>query len=242
MRRVVGWLALLLAAGSAGAQDMGWSTITPSVTGTDTLGLVLREQMGGPSAAPETPPAAAAPAEAAPVAADALRYTPSRERRAANYAAFVAKARTTDPKGADDLARTLAANDLVEMMREPLSKYGLRIDDVGDAYTAWWVNAWQASRGRNDDVSAATAAAVRGQVAKAMGATKLVAAASDANKQELAESLLLHATFLAAGMEQAQGKPEQLQAVAAAATQGARGMGLDLTKMELTEKGFVPAG
>jgi len=39
---------LVIAAGLAGtavAQDMAWSTIIPSVTGTDVLGLHLRELM-----------------------------------------------------------------------------------------------------------------------------------------------------------------------------------------------------
>lgn len=46
-------LLLSLSATPALAQDMGWSTITPSITGTDTLGLALRGDFGNSDSAPD---------------------------------------------------------------------------------------------------------------------------------------------------------------------------------------------
>lgn len=240
MRRVAAVvLAALIAASPAAAQDMGWSTITPSVTGTDTLGLVLREkvQQRAPSrrAAPDR-----APAEVTPRPASFL-YTPSKARRTANLAGFVAKSRAADPKGADDLAKLFASRDIIEDMRAPLSKYGMRIDNVADAYAVWWINAYQATRGTTDDPSPAATEAVRTQVMQSMGATREFVGAGDADKQELAESLLIQALLISTAVEQAKGNPDQLRAVGRAAAQGARGMGLDLSTMELTDAGFMPA-
>lgn len=238
-------MAAAMLAGPAAAQDMGWSTIIPSVTGTDTLGLALREraeQSGQARTVPDTRhtnPKPAAP-DAATLAA--LRYTPSKERRAANMASFVAKTRKADAKAGDDLAKSFAASDLVEEMRAPLSKYGLRIDDVADAYTVWWANSWQASRGVDDDLSNATVAAIRRQVVGALTQTGAIRGASDAAKQELAETLLIQGAIMAAAVAQAKGQPELMPTVRAGALRSAQGMGLDLSKMELTETGFVFGG
>jgi hypothetical protein len=86
MKRFVGtalcvWIAT--ATPPAQAQDMGWSTTMPAITGTDTLGLVLREQMER-RRAPTSPPPQANPTAAAD--ASALRFTPSKARRERNLA------------------------------------------------------------------------------------------------------------------------------------------------------------
>lgn len=236
MRRFLRFLLCALGAiaiwpAAAPAQDgWGWSIIIPSVTGTDTLGLALRRTI-------EEQPAGAAPS----IAAAGFRYTPSPERRAANLARFVARSRATDPQGADNLARVFASTDIIEQLRPPLAAVGLRIDDVADAYAAWWINAWQASRGVDGDVSRAMALAVRGQAAQAMAASGMLRGAGDAAKQEMAESLLIQSALVADALQQSQGNPELGRKVAAAVSQGARGMNIDLAGMTLTETGFVPA-
>ncbi|TSD89582.1 hypothetical protein FFK22_006140 [Mycobacterium sp. KBS0706] len=219
------------------AQDMFWSTTLPAITGTDTLGLHLRELReqqpnGGqrraqPNPVPGTPSAAA------------FRYTPSPQRRAANLAQFVAKSRQNDPRGADDLARLFASGDVIEKMRAPLAKVGLRVDDVADAYTVYWVNAWQASRGVDYEISRHTATAVRSQVAGVMASTGALRGAGDAARQEMAESLLIQAMLIEAAVQQSKGNPELGHQLATAVSQGARGMNLDLAGMTLTEDGFV---
>lgn len=220
---------------AAPAQDgWGWSIIIPSVTGTDTLGQALRQGMQ------ERQGRTAQPGATVPAPAG-FRYTPSPEHRAANLARFVARSRSTDPQGADNLARVFASTDIIEQMRAPLAAVGLRIDDVADAYAVWWINAWQASRGVDDDVSRATALAVRDQAARAMAASGMLRGAGDAAKQEMAESFLIQAALVADALKQSQGNPELGRQVAAAVSQGARGMNIDLASMTLTDAGFVPA-
>lgn len=229
------WMAAIWPA-AGHAQEMFWSTTLPAITGTDTLGLhlrSLREQQQNRSQQSAQP----APAPSA----TAFRYTPSSRRRAANLAQFVAKSRQNDPKGAADLERLFASTDVVEAMRAPLAQVGLRIDDVADAYVVYWINAWQASRGVDDDVSRRMATAVRNQVAGVMASTGALRGASDAAKQEMAESLLIQAALIADAIKQSQGNPTLGRQLAAAVSQGARGMNLDLAAMTLTEDGFVPA-
>jgi len=232
---------------AATAQDMAWGTIIPSVAGTDQLGIVLREQVRRP------PPGRAMQPRMAPremgardggdmVAPNpaALRYSPSKARRTANLAHFVEKTRKADPAGAKDLATLFASGDFIDKIGKAIAPYDLHVDNVADAYTIWWINAWQATRGRNDTPGPMVKDAVREQAARALTVAPEFARAGDAEKQELAESLLVQAALIDTAVEQAKGDRRRLDAVGAAVAQGARGMGLDLSTMELTDQGFVP--
>ena len=115
----------------------------------------------------------------------------------------------------------------------------MRVDDLADAYTVWWINAWQATRGRNDETPPRTNDAVRDQAARALSAT--MARADDASKQEFAESLLIQAAMIDTAVEQSKGNSAQMRQLVAAVNQGAKRMGVDLSTMVLTEAGFVPA-
>lgn len=245
-------LGLFAAApGTATAQNMGWSTITPSITGTDTLGLALREQTQRRAApAPDRRPRAAVPTQRelvpdSPNAVEpnwaALRYAPSKARRTRNLANFVAKTRQTDPAGAAELEQLFAGRDIIDLIGGDLAKKNMRVDNVADAYTVWWITAWQALHGEDDETSAATNSAVRGQAARALSSTPEFVRASDAMKQEFAEALLVQAAIVGTLVSQNKRDPKILRNIAAAVSQGARGMGLDLSQMTLTENGFVPA-
>lgn len=170
-----------------------------------------------------------------------LDFTPSMQRRQANYASFVERSRKVDPAGAAGLEANLKL-DPIALMKPELAKFGLRVDNVADAYAVYWVEAWQAVHGVNGASSRATAQAVRAQAAKAIGATPEFASATAAQKQEFAESYLVQAVMVGAAKEQAAGDPAKLAQVAAAVEKGARAAGLDLRAMVLTEEGFRPAG
>ncbi len=247
MRAHVRYLAILLTslsvlgAETVRAQDFAGPLSPGAFEATMNMGPIaetLRRQMRQRG---NQDPASGAPETARPLRPESFRYSPSKSRRAANLASFVAKSRTIDPKGADDLARLVASQDIIEAMRAPLAKYGMRIDDIADAYTVWWIGAWQATRGSTDDPSQAATAAVRQQVMRTMASVPEFAAANDSFKQSMSEALFLQAMLLGVGLEQAKGNPAQTKAIGRAAAEGARSMGLDLAAMVLTEEGFKPA-
>jgi hypothetical protein len=180
--------------------------------------------------------------QGAPVAtADkaSMLYRPDLAQRRRNLAAFVERSRAADPAAAKSLEQLFAQGDVIEMIGTELRRKALRTDDVADAYTVWWITAWLGSRGRTDDVSPATIKAVRAQAAGALGATAGFGGTGDAARQEMAESLLIQAAMIEAAVEQAKGNAEQLRTVGGAINQGAKQMGVDLTKLNLTENGFV---
>lgn len=245
MPAVLSAILILAAPLGARAQDFAGPLSPGAFEVTMNMGPIaqtIRQQMRaglyGPEAAARENAPSAAPAQAQP--AD-LRYTPSKTRRAANLADFVAKSRRVDPRGADDLQALFARTDIIEAMRAPLAKSGLRIDDVADAYAVWWITAWYASRGDNQTPGPRTVAAVRDQAARALSASPVVRGAGDGPRQQLAEALLVQAALLDGAVEHAKARPGQMTAVRTAAAQGARGMGLDLASMTLTDTGFAPS-
>ncbi|HVJ03349.1 MAG TPA: DUF6683 family protein [Sphingomonas sp.] len=175
-----------------------------------------------------------------PVTAKLTRYAPSAERRRANLARFVEKTRTRDPAGAARLQSLFASSDVIGAMGKQMAPYGLRTDDAADAYAVWWMNAWLASRGRNDTPSQGQITAVKAQAARALASAPGFAAASDAAKQELAEAHLVQAALIESYVSGARGDSKLLRKIADAVRQGARRSGLDLDTMELTPTGFVP--
>ncbi|WP_448665072.1 DUF6683 family protein [Sphingomonas sp. CJ20] len=176
-----------------------------------------------------------------PAPAALLRYTPSKARRDANLAGFLSQTRARDPAGARGLQELFAQGDVIARMTPLIGGYGLRIDNVADAYALWWISVWAAAHGRTDTFDKATYQAVRAQAAAALSATPEIKAADDAAKQQLAEALLIQSALLDGATEQAKGDPARLARVAKAAAQGGRGMGLDLMGMTLTPSGFVAA-
>ncbi|OAN61614.1 DUF6683 family protein [Sphingomonas sp. TDK1] len=217
-----------------------WSNIIPSVAQTDILGSHLR-QLRQEDEARAAASGRAAGTQAAPADAVRLRYVPSKARRDANIASFVAKTRASDPAGARGLEELVAKDDIIARISPLISPYGLRIDDVADAYALWWVSAWEATHGRDDTFDKTTYQAVRAQAARALSSTPEMAAADDRAKQQLAEALLIQSVLLDAMMEQTKADPAKRALVAKAAAKGGRGMGLNLTAMTLTPTGFTAA-
>ena len=170
-----------------------------------------------------------------------LSYTPSLARRKQNLAQFVAKSRAADPAAGDELAKMFASTDLIGVIGKALVPYGLRTDNVADAYTTYWLSAWLAAHGRIEDNSRAQAQAIKRQAVLALLAVPAVAGASDPAKQEFAEALLIQAGLIDSAMRQAQSNPKQLAAIGRAVRQGAKASGLDLDAMTLTETGFETA-
>jgi hypothetical protein len=170
-----------------------------------------------------------------------LTYKSSTARRTQNLAKFVEKSRGSDPSGADQMSQLLASTDIIGAIGQGIAPFGLRVDNVADAYTVYWTNAWLGSRGRNDTLSKQQISAVRNQAANALLATNEFISATDAEKQEMAEAMLVQAALIEASVDNAKSNPATMTKVKTAIAQGAKAMGLDLYTMTLTPNGFVPA-
>lgn len=171
-----------------------------------------------------------------------LNFKSSLSVRKTNLANFVDRVRASDPAGAENLAAMFRASDIVNEIGKGIAPYGLRTNNIADAYTMYWINAWEASRGiANSSETKARAQAVRRQAANALMSTSQVTSASDAQKQEMAEAMLIQAALIGATVQQAKSDPKLMRQLSAAVFQGARALGIDLGVMTLTEEGFVLA-
>lgn len=242
MKRMLAMAAALTLSGTAAqAQDgWGWSTIIPSVTGTDVLGTHLREVTRPEARAATRPSPAPRPRADAPAAsAGSLTFAVSTERRAANIERFLDSRRAAQPQVVEAIAPSLRDPDLIPNMGRQISRYGLSVDNVAHAYAVWWAAAWSAVHQDTSDPSPAAGRAVRMQAEQAFMSLPAITNADDALKQAFAEELLLQALLITTATEQAASNPEQARAVSRMASQNARAQGLDLESLDLTDEGFV---
>ena len=152
---------------------------------------------------------------------------------------MIGRWQASNPAAANDFRQAMRQTDLFKDMATELQKYGLRVDNVADAYAVYWINAWEAVNGVYTAGSKKQAQSVKVQVARAMLASGALNKATDAQKQQLAEELLIQGFLISAANETVQGDLDGQIALAEGVDANARQLGLDLTRMRLTEDGFA---
>lgn len=167
-----------------------------------------------------------------------LTFQSSKDRRKANLAQFIEKTRKVDPSGADDMAKIFASTDVIGEIGQGIAPYGLRTDNVADAYTVYWMTAWQAANGDTSDFTRSQSQAVKQQSADALLRTSEFINASDSVKQEMAEAYLVQAALIQATADVAQTDRKLKAGLPNAVRKGAKASGLDLDMMVLTADGF----
>jgi hypothetical protein len=231
------WLAAILVGSLACATRVQGQSIPVPFDGlafqlmtTNQFNNVLEANLEKPkSSNPATPP----------TNLQALSFRVSSTDRQQNITRFITNLRATDPAAADNWAQVFATNDVFGAIDQAMGQLGLDSTNLADAYAVYWTNAWLGAQGRTDDLPSAQLIAVRNQAAQALLATPQVIAATDAQKQEIAEGLLIQAALIDASVKQAQGDPTLLPQVQTAIKQGAQTIGLNLDRFSLTDRGFT---
>jgi hypothetical protein len=175
------------------------------------------------------------------ISAVSTTYTPSASLRKKNLANFVSKTRATDPAGADQMEQLFANGDIISQIDGIMQGKGMTASNTADAYAIWWVAAWQAVNGDGSERNSATYQAVSGQAARGFATSPQFANATDAQKQEMAEAMLVQAALIDSSMEVYANDPAMMKQLATAVKQGAKKSGLDLDAMTLTDEGFAKA-
>jgi hypothetical protein len=197
----------------------------------------LRNKMNGQKAksagAPQAPMS-----EAVPLAA--LTFKPAPAIRTKSKERFFANMRKIDPQGAREMEARYANRDLFAALDQAMAGHGLRYDNVADAFTVWMINIWLGANGLTDDPPPAQIKAVSAQIAAALGLSPDLAKASDAQKQELAEGLLLNAAVIGGALADpratsAEGRAQLQKAMSQVGSK----MGVNLTAIRISDQGFV---
>jgi hypothetical protein len=167
-------------------------------------------------------------------------YIPQKNRTQANLQNFIEKIRPADPSGAQQLEQLFASTDIIGAIGSIMQGVGLDKNNAADAFAVYWVSAWQASSGELQTASGATYRAVAAQSARLLSVTSVFADANDAQKQEMAEALMVQAAVIDSHKDAVGGDSAKMKALSKAVIEGASASGLELDKMTLTEEGFVP--
>lgn len=166
----------------------------------------------------------------------------SKKIRQQNLDRIVKKTAANDPAGAKEMERIFANADVIAEIGQGIAPFGLKTNNVADAYTVYWMTAWQAANQDNSDFDAPTVASVRQQSADILMSVNAFVRADDGIKQELAEIYLVQAALIQAVADNARSNPQLRSQLATAVKKGAKVSGLDLGRMTLTAEGFVLNG
>jgi hypothetical protein len=220
-----------VSASAQGAFDMGMLTNSLS------QGALIQSEEGRASSQRAFRSAVRTP-RTAPVDRAALRYTPSLAVRKRNLAQMVSRLREVDPTGAADLERTFARRDVIGEVGKLMRPEGLDPDNVADAMAMYLIAAYYGVRGSVDS-KPSDYKAVSAQLARAISAAPEFSGASDASKQEIAESMIVQAVLVEQAVQAAQKQPSAMPAVKGAIARGARAaFGFDVAKMQLGPNGL----
>ncbi len=168
-----------------------------------------------------------------------LAYRPSVAIHNRNLKKFVETARKVDPVIAQNLERLFASKDVLGQIQKSMVVSGLDSNNLADAYAVYWTTAWFCAQGRmSDDLPKAQMIAVRNQAANMLQAIPQFANATDAKKQEMAETMLLQSVLISASIYKAESDPVLLAKTQAAIDREAKSIGLDFDRMTLTDRGF----
>jgi hypothetical protein len=171
----------------------------------------------------------------------ALIYTPSLVQRRQNLASFVAKTRETDPAGARKMEQLFSSSDIVVQIDQAMASRGLTAYNLVDAFTVYWISAWEAANGvTHSQTTREQAQIVKEQVARGMVGIPALNNATNAQKQQFAEALLIQAAMIDGAVEESANDAAKLGALSEAVRRGALASGLDLNSVTLTPRGFVP--
>lgn len=175
--------------------------------------------------------------------ATTYRASPAvRARVETQYLAFIGQ---NAPADADIVRADLARFDAPDAWSRIVGRTGFRSGDVADAMAAYWILNWMIANNETADRpdDRARAAAVKRQVSGIIASDPTFTALDDAQKQEMAEALMLnfiyqHKVFSEAARTGDSGLQGRL--AQAAVSRFRSEMGVDLRQLRLTTDGFAP--
>lgn len=182
-------------------------------------------------AAPDAPVAQTTPAaEKGP-----LDFTVSTELRTQTQVKMLAELGKLYP----DLVKDLEGQDIIGLVAEPLAGAGMQVDNLGDAFTAWLLTNHGIVKGYDTDATPAQVEGTKKLAYEAMLALPDLQTMTDADKQQVADALLLQAIVNQIMIDaRKEHNPEGLPAAIEEVRSSAKQSGIDLDKFVLTQNGL----
>ncbi len=174
-----------------------------------------------------------------------LAFTPNVQRRRATLTTIAAELEVGNRgRGAELKALLLGdgSGDIIQQMKPLLVQNGLNSDNLADAYTAYWITAWEASRGIFDAPSdLKQIAAVKDLTTRVLGNMPEIANDTNGKKQAFAEVLLVQTLIIQNSAQGVASNPSAMPQFKSALRAQSISLGVDLDSVTLTPQGFVLA-
>ena len=155
---------------------------------------------------------------------------------------FVDFIRHTDGQaGAAALQQAFARTDPLQHWARAVAEDGMRLGDLGDAMTEYWVQNWMMANGV-DHAPPARVRAVRAQVQSLISTSPALARLDEAQRQEMAESLIYNEEVqgeVYASALRSHDQALQARLSDAAETRMRNEMHVEARRLALTETGFT---
>ena len=168
-----------------------------------------------------------------------LNYRASLDVRKQNIKVFLDGLRGLNPDVAGEFEKVFAQVDVIDEIGKAIAPYGMKTDNMADAYTVYFLNAWMAANGRTDQNTPEQIAGVQKMAANALGSTPDMLKLDDAKKQQFSEGLMIQGFLFDAMLQATASDPVALAKVKADTKAGAKEMGIDVDLFELTPAGLV---
>jgi hypothetical protein len=168
-----------------------------------------------------------------------LNYRASLDGRKQNIKVFLDGLRGLNPDVAGEFEKVFAQVDIIDEIGKAIAPYGMKTDNMADAYTVYFLNAWMAANGRTDQNTPEQIAGVQKMAANALGSTPDMLKLDDAKKQQFSEGLMIQGFLFDAMLQATASDPVALAKVKADTKAGAKEMGIDVDLFELTPAGLV---
>lgn len=171
----------------------------------------------------------------------ALTFTPSLSQRRTTLELIAADYTRANPRSGPEIRRVLLEQgDIIEKIGPSIRPYGFQTNNLADAYSIFWITAWEVSQGIVDsETPRSQAQAVRAQSVEILTSIPLVARLTPSEKQNMAEVFLVQAAIMESQSSRVPvGSPER-PTFEASARRLATSMGFDVTVLTLTPTGFA---
>jgi hypothetical protein len=231
--KIVAAIAILAVARPAQAQWTFNPNLAPSL-----LWPVVNNPCPNGDCSESKKPSKNSPSTPAKLSSSKLVFKPSNAVRQASLKRFVENLRQNNPAGAVQVKQIFDSTDVINQIGQKMATVGLKSNNLADAYAVYWTSAWLGARGRSDSLPKTQMIAVRNQVAEVLLKVPQLAAATDTQKQEIAETLLVQALLISISTDGSKSDPAVSEQVQKVIAQGAKSFGLDLYQMTLTDQGF----
>ena len=232
-RRLLGAGAVALLSPLASAQ-IGAS----SVSNLSSSIFKLMNQVGTPPVKGQAPaPAVKAPAPLVKPAALTFKVSPQVRQKTIDT--FVAQISQASPESGAEWNKVFKGADVfAEIDKQVKTMFGLSTTNLADTWAVYWSYAWLMTRSSTDDPTRAQAVGLRNQFQPLLLSIPAVATYTDAQKQEMSDTLLLQVVLFGTLAEAWKEDQASRDEFGMGLISGTREMGLDLSAVVLTDQGF----